>query len=96
MSNKRFLSVGLVATSVLAVSGCPAEDPEAAMRRNIGLAACDGMNGAYRGQIVDVTLYEAAGQDAVLVYVVVDRNGQRSYAPPANTTVAELCAEGQP
>ena len=96
MSSGRFLSVGLVAVGGLVMSGCPAEDPEAALRRSIGLAGCDAANGAYRGQIVDVTLYEAAGQDAVLVYVVVDRNGQRSYAPPANTTVAELCAAGQP
>ena len=39
MSSERFVSVGLVAVGALVMSGCQTEDPGAAMRRNIGMAA---------------------------------------------------------
>ena len=94
MSSGRFSSVGLVALGALVMSGCPAEDPGAAMRRNIGMAACNATNGAYRGQIVGVMLYQAAGQDATWVYEV-ERDGRRTNAPSGNTTVAEQCDDGQ-
>ena len=66
------------------------------MRANVGELACNASNGVYRGQIVDVALYRAAGQSEGWVYVV-EREGQRSNAPPGNTTIAAVrCRDGQP
>jgi hypothetical protein len=70
-------------------------DRTAELRANIGKVACNQTNGVYRGRIVDVTLYTAAGQSPTLVYVV-EREGQRQNAPVEITTVAERCSDGQP
>jgi len=84
-----------IALSIGAAFGCSDGTAEQAaqLRANIGKSACNQVNGAYRGRIVDVTLYAAAGQSAELVYVV-ERDGRRQNAPVSNTTVAERCADG--
>jgi hypothetical protein len=69
-------------------------DRTAQLRANIGKAACNQVNGVYRGRIVDVTMYSGAGQSPALVYVV-ERDGRRHNAPVGNTTVADRCPDGQ-
>lgn len=74
-------------------------DPDqdlAALRANVGKNACNAANGAYRGRIVDVTHYSAAGQSPSAVYVV-ERQGRRINAPSGNTSVVTgNCPDGQP
>lgn len=89
---KTYLLLLAVGTTV----GCSGTvDETTALRANIGKSACNQTNGVYRGRIVDVTAYSASGQSPELVYVV-ERDGRRQNAPVRNTTVAEVCLDGQP
>lgn len=85
----------ILAGATVLTLACSTTDRTAELRANIGKAACNQVNGVYRGRIVDVTLYSAAGQSPELVYVV-ERDGRRQNAPVGNTTVADRCADGQP
>ncbi len=82
---------------VVATAGCAGSSGDlAALRPSIGQVACNATNGMYRGAIVDVAMYSAAGQAPTPVYVV-ERDGRRSNAPPANTVVVpDRCPDGQP
>lgn len=85
-----------VVCSLLSASDFAAADEQTQLRANIGKVACNATNGAYRGRIVDVGGYSAAGQASSLVYIV-EREGRRSNAPVSNTTVVpDKCPDGQP
>lgn len=89
--------MGVAVLLCLLPAGCTDPDEDlAALRVNVGKNACNAINGAYRGRIVDVAHYTAAGQSSSAVYVV-EREGRRSNAPPGNTTVVTgNCPDGQP
>ncbi len=90
---RNFVLAGAV--GLTAACSATTTDRAAELRTNIGKAACNQVNGVYRGRIVDVTLYSASGQSPELVYVV-ERDGRRQNAPVGNTTVADRCPDGQP
>jgi hypothetical protein len=92
---ERVKNLMIAGAAALTLACSATTDPTAELRANIGKAACNQVNGVYRGRIVDVTLYSGADQSPVLVYVV-ERDGRRQNAPVGNTTVADRCPDGQP
>jgi hypothetical protein len=82
------LSLGAVASSC--------GDEQAELAKNVGLNACNAINGAYRGKILSVTK-DPVNQSGLWVYSVQREGSRATYAPVDNTTVTSgKCADGQP
>lgn len=84
----------MVAAALVSTFGC--QDTGEALAKNVGLNACNGLNGAYRGTILNV-LKDPVNHSGIWVYRVQAKGSRATYAPADNTTVVTgKCPDGQP
>jgi hypothetical protein len=90
------IQISVVLCVLVSAAGIGCGDEQTELARNVGLNACNALNGAYRGKILSV-VRDPVNQSGLWVYSVQREGSRATYAPVDNTTAASgKCPDGEP